>query len=81
MDVVVRFPEGVNEQDALLLVRDAISNFISIRSRPTVEAAVEKEYEGTGDKFCADKVTSRKRRIEIAEGARVMTFNDAREVE
>ena len=81
MDVVVRFPEGVNEQDALLLVRDAISNFIHLRTYPEVEAAVERDYAGLCDRFRADKVASRKRRIEIAEGARVMTFNDAREVE
>ena len=81
MDVVVRFPEGVSEQDALIVVRDAISNFIKLRAYSTVEAAVEREYEGHGDRFRADKVAGRKRRIEIAEAARVMSFNDAREVE
>lgn len=83
MMVAVSFPVGVEEFEAVLLVRDALSNFIKLRTNPTVEAAVANEYPVPhfSDTFRARKVVDREKRITWAEQATVMPFSDAMDAE
>lgn len=79
MIVAVQFPDNIDAFQAETLVRDALSNFVLIRCRPSIETCVAEEYPAPdfSDLFRANKVACRKRRIEWAESARVMSFDEA----
>lgn len=76
MDVIVRFPDDVDELEATILVRDALWNFVELRAKPSIELAVLRQYPEPyfNDRFRADRVASRKRRVEWVCAARVLTF-------
>lgn len=77
MDIIVRFEDNITEEEAILLIRDALADFSRIRSKPTILHYVLQRYPEQSAAWRSEKMLQTKRRVDAADAAQVLSFDDA----